>query len=205
MKEADVQQKIDVAGTLGLGHSRSRLHRLRHVLLFAIPLAAVAALGTAWLARGGQAAVAYETQPALRSDLVVTVSATGTLEPIKQVDVGIEVSGTIKTVEVDYNDRVAMGQVLARLDTSKLEAQALQSSAALDAARAKLLQAQATVQEAEAQMARLSEVRKLSDGKMPSQSEFDTQKAVQPRARADEACSAKGRRRRKIMSHVHCA
>jgi HlyD family secretion protein len=115
------------------------------------------------------------------------VSATGTLEPIKTVDVGIEVSGTIKTVEVDYNDTVEVGQVLAQIDTSKLEAQALQSEAALESARAKLLQVQATVQEAKTQMARLEEVRKLSDGKMPSKYEFDAQTAVLARAHADEA------------------
>ncbi len=178
---------MDVAKTLGVDTPHSRMHRLRNFLLLFILLGALAAGGFFWTKNGQDTTVKYETKPVQRGNLVVTVSATGTLEPIKQVDVGIEVSGTIKTVNVDYNDRVEVGQVLAELDTSKLEAQALQSSSALEAARAKLLQAQATVQEAEAQMARLNEVRKLSDGKMPSQSEFDTQKAAQARARADEA------------------
>jgi HlyD family secretion protein len=93
------------------------------------------------------------------------------------VEVGIEVSGTIKTVEVDYNDQVKVGQVLARLDTSKLEAQALQSEASLESARA-------SVQEAEAQLARLNRVHELSDGKMPSQSDLDTAKATLARAKA---------------------
>jgi len=178
---------MDVAKTLGLDKSRSKIHRLRNFLFFLILIAAGTASVLYWRTNGTDNTVKYETKPVQRGNLVVTISATGTLEPIKQVDVGIEVSGTIKTVEVDYNDHVEVGQVLAQLDTSKLEAQALQSSSALEAARAKLLQAQATVQEAEAQMARLNEVRKLSDGKMPSQSEFDTQKAAQARARADEA------------------
>lgn len=182
-----MEQSTDVAKTLGLDRSRSRMRRIRNFLLCIIAIAAASALGIRWFMRDNANAVSYETQQAQRGDLVVTVSATGTIEPIKQVDVGIEVSGTIKTVEVDYNDRVEVGQVLAQLDTSKLEAQTLQSSSALEAARARLLQAQATVQETEAQMARLNEVRKLSDGKIPSQSEFDTQKAAQARARADEA------------------
>jgi HlyD family secretion protein len=187
MTNPNTGQSTDVVKTLGLDKPRSRMRRLGNLLLFIFAVAALVAAGMIWLTRSKANSVAYDTQPARRGDLLVTVSATGTLEPMKKVDVGIEVSGTIKTVEVDYNDPVEVGQVLARLDTSKLEAQALQSSSALEAARAKLLQAQATVQETEAQMARLSEVRKLTEGKMPSQSEFDTQKAAQARARADEA------------------
>ena len=80
-----------------------------------------------------------------------------------------------------------MGQVLARLDTTRLEAQAQQNEAALEAARAKVLQAQASVQEAEAQLGRLNRVRELSGGKMPSQNDLDTAKANLARYKADEA------------------
>lgn len=133
------------------------------------------------------AAVAkYVTQPARRGDLVVTVSATGTLDPVKKVDVGIEVSGTIKEVAVDYNDEVKVGQVLARLDTTRLEAQALQSKAALESAKARVLQAQATAQEAEAKLAKLNRVREISGGKMPAQSELDAAQAALARATADD-------------------
>jgi HlyD family secretion protein len=187
MTNQNMEQPLDVAKTLGIDKARSKWRWLKRFLLLIIVVAVVAAAGSSLLKNGKTDAVRYDTKPVTRGDLVVTVSATGTLEPIKKVDVGIEVSGTVKSVEVDYNDRVEVGQVLAQIDTSKLEAQALQSSAALDAARAKLLQAQATVKEAEAQMGRLDEVRKLSNGKMPSQSEFDTQKAVRARALADEA------------------
>lgn len=187
MIDSNSEQNAGVVKILGLDKARSTRHRLRKMLLLILIIAVAMGLGTHWYVRGKSASVAYETQAVQRGNLVVTVSATGTLEPIKKVDVGIEVSGTVEIVEVDYNDQVEVGQILARIDTSKLEAQALQSSSALDAARAKLLQAQATVQEAEAQMLRLEEVRKLSDGKMPSQSEFDTQKAAQARAKADEA------------------
>ena len=187
MSELNTEQSMDVSKTLGLDTSHSKRHRLRYFLLFFLVITVALVFGIPWFTHNNTNAVTYDTQPVRRGDLVVTVSATGTLEPIKQVEVGIEVSGTVKTVDVDYNDQVKVDQILAQLDTSKLEAQALQSSSALAATRAKLLQAQATVQETEAQMARLNEVRKLSDGKMPSQSDFDTQKAAQARARADEA------------------
>ncbi|MCC6489800.1 MAG: efflux RND transporter periplasmic adaptor subunit [Candidatus Hydrogenedentes bacterium] len=177
----------DVAQTLGIGGGRSRVHHYGRWLMVVLLLAGAGAAGRYWLTQNKSDGVRYETQKVSRGDLRVTVTATGTLEPIKTVDVGIEVSGTVKTVEVDYNEQVKVGQVLARLDTSKLEAQALQSEAALNSARAKLLQAQASVEEAEAQMARLDEVKKLSDGKLPSKYDYDTQKAAQSRAHADES------------------
>lgn len=187
MSSSTVDPSADIAKTLGLNRKRSRLSRFIRLVLILAVLGALAAGGVSLLKRQNATTVHYDTQPVKRGDLVVTVSATGTIEPITQVDVGIEVSGTIKTVDVDYNDKVKVGQVLAHLDTSKLEAQALQSEAALDAAKAKQVQAQATVQEAQAQMARLDEVRKLSNGKMPSQTELDAQKATLARAKADES------------------
>ncbi|QPK63642.1 efflux RND transporter periplasmic adaptor subunit [Methylomonas sp. LL1] len=140
-----------------------------------------------WLSRTGGQSVAYNTQTVTRGDLSVTVSATGTLAPLKEVDVGIEVSGTIKSVQADYNDRVKIGQVLASLDTTRLEAQALQSRAALEAAKAKVRQVRATVNEAEVQLAKQLNVRELSGGKVPSQYDLDAAKATLARAQADEA------------------
>lgn len=129
----------------------------------------------------------YVTQPVQRGDLTVEVTATGTLAPTNQVDVGIEVSGTIKEVLVDYNDKVKVGQPLALLDPTKLEAQLRQSTAALDAARAKVQQAEATVQESKTQLARLENVRKMSGGKVPSKLELDKAQATYNRAKADLA------------------
>jgi HlyD family secretion protein len=129
----------------------------------------------------------YLTQPVKRGDLTVEVTATGTLAPTNQVDVGIEVSGTIKEVLVDYNDKVKVGQPLALLDPTKLEAQLRQSTAALDAARAKVQQAEATVQESKNQLARLENVKKMSGGKVPSKLELDSAQATYNRAKADLA------------------
>lgn len=180
-------QNISIEKTLGIKRKRSIIFRIFRLLLWCLFLGLLGYGGFLWLNRDTTSTVSYETQPVERGNIVITVSATGTLEPIKTVEVGIEVSGTVKSVEVDYNDQVTVGQVLAQIDTSKLEAQTLQSEAALESARAKLLQAQATVQEAELQMARLEDVRKLSDGKMPSRYDFDAQKAALARANAEEA------------------
>ncbi len=66
-------------------------------------------------------AVTYNTQKIKRGNLQVTVMATGNLEPTNSVDIGIEVSGTIKEIYVDFNDKVKVGQVLAKLDTTKIK------------------------------------------------------------------------------------
>jgi HlyD family secretion protein len=129
----------------------------------------------------------YKTAPVVRGDLTVTVTATGTLQPVNQVDVGTEISGTIRTVEVDYNDRVKVGQVLARLDTDKLQAQVLQSQSTLESAQAKLADAQATVIETRDNLERFKRVREMSGGKVPSQREYDAAEAILKRALSNEA------------------
>ena len=187
MINAPVQSKEDVAKTLGVIDSRGRKTAPKHWRLWIVLAIALLGAWGLWNLRGKAVLINYVTQPVRRGNITVTVSATGTLEPLKKVDVGIEVSGTIRAVDADYNDRVKVGQVLARLDTTRLEAQAEQNQAALEATRAKVLQAQASVQEADAQLSRLNRVRELSGGKTPSQNELDTAKANLARYRADEA------------------
>lgn len=183
MSNTPTLQTEQVAKTLGVSDAKPRRSRWWLLVLAALLVAAllIPVLGSK------PQPVKYATQPAKRGNLVVTVSATGTLEPLKKVDVGIEVSGTIKSVDADYNSAVKVGQVMAKLDTTRLEAQAQQNEAALEAARSKVLQAQASVQEAEAQLGRLNRVRELSGGKLPSQSDLDTARANLARAKADEA------------------
>ncbi|MCX7914412.1 MAG: biotin/lipoyl-binding protein, partial [Thermodesulfovibrionales bacterium] len=118
-------------------------------------------------------AIQYKTEKVKRGDLTVIVTATGTLQPKKTVTVGSELSGIIKSVEVNYNDRVKVGQILAKLDTSKLEAQLTQVKAELEVAKAKVMQAKATLLEAESKLNQLKKARELSNGKVPSQIEMD--------------------------------
>jgi HlyD family secretion protein len=150
-------------------------------------LGAGLAVALVWLAWGGEAETRYETATVRRGELRVTVTATGSLQPINQVDIGSELSGTMRSVEVDFNDPVRKGQVIARLDTTRLEAQVLQSEAALAAANARVEQAEATRVEADAQLARLEHVREISGGKVPSLTELDTARATLGRARAEVA------------------
>lgn len=148
----------------------------------------------------GDSAVQYKMQSAVRGSLSVTVTATGNLEPTNQVDVGSELSGTIKEVMVNYNDEVKNGQVLARLDTSKLEAQVLQSKASLDSAQAKVLQSRATVKETKNELARLKHLRQVNP-KAVSQHDLDAAEAARARALAEEAnCVAEASRNKAVLA-----
>ena len=124
----------------------------------------------------------YATVPVQRGDLRVTVSATGNLQPTNEVEVGSELSGLVTAVNVDNNDRVKKGQVLARIDTARLQDTIAQSRAALQSAVANVAQAEATAQQTKASLARLEEVHALSGGKVPSAAELDTARAAYARA-----------------------
>src|SRR5262249_54924976 len=121
--------------------------------------------------RSGGDGMRYTTQSVKRGELTVTVTATGTLQPTNQVDVGSLISGIVLSVSADFNDTVKVGQELARLETTKLEAQVQLSRAAIESAEALVKQSQANLAQAESQIARLEHVRELSGGKVPSQSD----------------------------------
>lgn len=153
----------------------------------ALVMVAIAAGGLAWQAQREKAAQpVYTTQAAVRGKLTLSVTANGTLQPTRTISIGSELSGTVQQVLVDVNDRVKKGQVLVVLDTAKLRDQMTRSQAALAGASARVAQSQATVKEAQASLQRYEEVWRLSGGKVPSQAELDTARAVLARAQADE-------------------
>jgi HlyD family secretion protein len=177
----------NVTEILGVDGSSLRTRRWKRWRFVAIPIVAVAAVAIIWLSVGKGSPVQYKTQEVKRGSFTVVVTATGTLQPTNTVSVGSEVSGIVKSVDATYNNRVNIGQVLARMDTSKLEAQLTQSKAALEAAKAKVLQTQATVAETKAKLAQYQKVRELSNNKVPSQTEMDAAEAAFERAKADAA------------------
>lgn len=168
-----------VVRTLGLGARPARRRWLGWLLL------AVAGLLLWWLwpadpGAGGQGS-GYRTEVARQGDLSITVTATGTLEPVNQVDVGSELSGLVEAVEVDYNDRVTRGQVLARLNTDRLAAQRVQAQAQLQAALAQREEARATRLEAQLKHQRCQ---RLADRQLCAQEELDSTRAALARADA---------------------
>ena len=127
----------------------------------------------------------YNTEAVTRGDLSLIVTATGNLAPTNQVTVGSELSGTVSEVYVDTNDTVKKGQPIAQLDTAKLTQQTERSRAVLLAAKARISQTKATLQETTASLARLEELHRLSEGKTPSKADMDSATATVARAQAD--------------------
>ena len=178
---------IDLKAILGDDHARRWWQR--PVLWIAAALVALLAAGLAYwqTQKNTSAQPAYVTEVVKKGNLTLTVLANGTLQPTRAVNVGSELSGTVKRVLVDVNDSVKKGQVLVELDTSKLADQVLRSRASLAASLAQQALSTATLKEAQANLARFEEVARLSGGKVPSATELDTARANVDRAAAGEA------------------
>lgn len=146
-----------------------------------------------WLSKRAENALPrYTTQEVTRGNLTLTVTANGTIQPTRSINIGSELSGTVRKVNVDVNDVIKKGQVLVELDTSKLSDQVLRSKASLTAAIAKVAQTEATIKETASSLQRLEEVSLLSGGKVPSKSELDTARAAYARAVADDHSAKAG-------------
>lgn len=114
----------------------------KKILIFTTLLGIVAALVWLW-PKSSASGQRYLTEPVERGALTQTVSANGTLNPVTLVSVGSQVSGIVKRIHADFNDRVTAGQVLLELDPALVQAQAQQSAASVASARASLDLAQA--------------------------------------------------------------
>lgn len=139
-------EKLEMERILGAGGHKRRASWW----IWGLACIALAGAGAWYLDPFGSdvAQTEYETQAAVTDALTVTVSATGTIEPTNQVEVSSELSGTMAEVLVDDNDPVTVGQVLARLDTTKLRAQLEVQKATLIAAEARVAQAQSSLDQA---------------------------------------------------------
>lgn len=142
MNEQAPPPDADLISRLGLNVSLSRYSNRQIALAAGGAFALIVIL---FLIFGGSKPEQYVTAEIARGPLAITVSATGTLAPRDQVDVGSEVSGRIDALYADYNDRVKKGQTLARINTDQIRAQLAQAQATLAQARATLLQDQQTI------------------------------------------------------------
>ncbi|WP_016775616.1 efflux RND transporter periplasmic adaptor subunit [Anaerophaga thermohalophila] len=98
-----------------------------------------------------------------KGTIVNTVTATGTVEPIDQVEVGTQVSGVIERIYTDYNERVKKGQLIARIDESSLKARLLQAKASLASAQNEL----------DYQTKNFRRIKMLFEKEMVSETEYD--------------------------------
>jgi HlyD family secretion protein len=131
---------------------------------------------------GGEASESqYRTEPAQVADLSSSISATGTLGATATVEVGTQVSGTLQTVEVDFNDQVNPGQIIARIDPSTFQARVEQAGAALASAQAGLAEARASAVNASRDFERKSQ---LATKQLISKTDRDIAQAQNAQAQA---------------------
>ncbi|HEX2146259.1 MAG TPA: efflux RND transporter periplasmic adaptor subunit [Pseudorhizobium sp.] len=128
----------------------------------------------------------YATQPVQRGDLQVVVTATGSVQPTDQVEISSELSGTIKAVNVTYNSLVRSGDVLAELDTNKLQADVENARAQLASARASVLKAESDVNSTRTTLDRLTG---LANRNVASQQDLDAARFAHDAAVAAKAVS----------------
>lgn len=172
----------NIAQTLGLEQNNDRRRGYIKWGGVAVAIIVVVIIMLQLFGNGNSQTVRYKTAEVTHGKLTVTVTATGTLQPVNQVEVGSEISGTIKTVLVDFNDRVKQGQILANMDIDQLQAKVNQTRASLQLAKAQVKQAEATVIETRNKLRRSKELAKKN---MCSEQDCDAAQASYDRAVAD--------------------
>lgn len=130
--------------------------------------------------------ISYRTERAVRSDLRSVIQATGTLDAVETVDVGTQISGTVREIYIDYNSVVKKGQIIAEIDSATQEADVAQAEANLMAARADLMNSEAVLSNAEKSLAR---TRKLAEKDLIAKADADTEEKTYLTARAQVAAS----------------
>ena len=140
-----------------------------------IAVAAIACLTLIFLLRDSSEPLSIETTAVSRGDVANIVTATGTVEPITQVEVGTQVSGIISHIYVDYNSEVTNGQLIAELDRTTLEAELASSTATMNSARV----------EYEYQEKNYARQKELHEKKVISDTDFETATYNYEKAKAE--------------------
>ncbi|RWB60456.1 efflux RND transporter periplasmic adaptor subunit [Mesorhizobium sp.] len=155
------ESDTSIEAALGLDRKGMIRKRRRGWLYALLALAVVAvAIGVYRWNAAAAPRIEYTTALATVADLTVQVSATGTLQPLTQVDISSELSGIVRSVAVSENQQVKKGDVLATLDTAKLEVQIERATASAKAAAAAVEDAKVTLQENEKAVVRASALTK---------------------------------------------
>ncbi len=182
VKQPGAEEASAIRASLNLDVAGARRQRRRGWIYAVLAVLVIAAAlgGWRWYA-GTPARIDYTTQAASRADLTVQVSATGTLQPLTQVDISSELSGIVRSVSAKENQEVSKGDVLAALDTSRLEVQIERAEASAKAAAANVETARVTLVENEQALARTAELARRG---MTTQQALDTATAARDRGKA---------------------
>jgi HlyD family secretion protein len=156
-------------------------HAPRRRAWWLVPIAALAVGFGAYRARAATPPPRYLTAAVSRGDLVASVRATGTVQPLQEVLIGAQASGRVVRVRVDYNSPVRAGDVLAEIDPATSRAQVAQGRAALSSARAQVALREAELALTERNLARAESLRARS---LNAPSDLDASLAARDVARA---------------------
>jgi HlyD family secretion protein len=172
--------------------------RRSFLLLGGVGVAALVGLTAAWYLNRGDPSAGYRTVPAHRADIVMTISATGTIVPEDVVDVGAQVNGQIASFgkdadgkSVDYRSTVQEGMVLARIDDALFQADVATAEAQLAQAKAQVTVDEANRDQAKAHLDQTQRdwdrAQKLMGSPALSATDFDTARANYEQATASLA------------------
>ena len=173
----------------------------RPIRKFIVALAVLGLLGgtAAWyIQRGNGKTVSYRTALVKRGDLLVSISATGTVEPEEVIDVGAQVAGQILSFgkdangkAVDYGSAVEEGTVLARIDDSLYAADAAQAEAQVESSRAGLQRAAADLEQMKAKFQQAGRdwrrAQNLGPSEALAQASYDAYQSTYETAKANVA------------------
>jgi HlyD family secretion protein len=146
----------------------------RGKLIAGLIVVAAALAGGWWWKHRGDDTPEYQTVAVSRGDLTQVVTATGTLNPVTNVQVGSQISGTIAKLFADYNSAVTNNQVIAQIDPATFQAQVNQTEGDLASAKADLELARVNANRA----------KELFESKLIPQSDFDQAMATLHKAEA---------------------
>jgi HlyD family secretion protein len=130
----------------------------RRVFLIISAIAIVTVSVAAYYHGNADTAPDFVTAPVTRGDIVQTIEATGTLQALTTVQVGTQVSGTVKALHADYNSRVRQGQVVAELEPSLFQTQVDQARASLSKLQADVTRAKVDVDDTQVKLRRAQEL-----------------------------------------------
>jgi len=111
-------------------------------VISAVVVLLLGAVAYGFLSRKSTSGTSYRFVAVEKGDLESVVSATGALSAVKTVQVGTQISGLISRLNVDFNDKVTAGQVVAQLDTTLLDTAVRDAEATLERNQAQLRQAE---------------------------------------------------------------
>lgn len=142
--------------------------------------------GLFWYYSKSAEEIQYKTVRAERSDLRSVIQATGTLDAVETVDVGTQISGTVKEIYIDYNSVVKKGQLIAEIDSATQQTDVAQAEANLQVVQADLMNSEAVLANAEKSLAR---TRKLAEKDLIAKADVDTDEKTYLTAKAQVAAS----------------